>query len=97
MKNLKQLPSIAANLAHNAAVAILNNDEIECVIEFERFINQKNASFEFFDPIFCKDFILQSIQNYLKKEFGFENYEKFIIGDGFDKFPQKYKQIINAK
>jgi carbamoyltransferase len=93
---MNKLPSIAANLSHNAAISVLKDDEIECVIEIERFINQKNASFEFFEPTFCKDFILQSAQNYLEKEFGFKNYEKFIINDGFNEFPKKYKQIIKA-
>ena len=91
------LPSIAAHLHHNAAVAVLKDNQIECVVEVERFINLKNASFEFFEPPFCKEFILQNIQNYLKEKFNLTKYEKFIIGEGFHNgFPEKYKQIISA-
>lgn len=90
------LPSISAHLHHNGAVAVMKDDQIECVVEIERFINLKNASFEFFEPPFCKEFILQNVQNYLKEKFNFDKYEKFIIGEGFQQFPDKYKQIINA-
>lgn len=91
-----KLPSIALHLHHNAAVAVYDDNNISCVIELERLINLKNASLEFFEPIHSKDFALKIIYEYLKKEFNYEKYEAFIIGYGYQDFPQKYKDIIPA-
>ena len=91
------LPSIALHSWHNASVAVYYNNEIVSVIEFERFLNLKNASGDFFEPVHCKNDILLVIKNYLKDKFGFENYAKFIIGSGYGVFPESYKQIINAE
>lgn len=91
------LPSIALHSWHNASVSVFYEDEIVSVIEYERLVNLKNASGDFFEPIHCKDIILQTIQSYLKDKFGFEKYHKFIIGAGFHKFPEIYKNIISAE
>lgn len=90
------LPSIALHSFHNASVAVYLNNEIITVVEFERFINKKNASFVFFEPIHSKDIILKKIYEYLKSEFGFDRYEKFIIGEGYGEFPEDYKFCIPA-
>lgn len=92
-----KLPSIAIHLHHNASAAVYDDEDISCVIEIERITNLKNASWEFFEPIHCKDFALQIIYDYLKEKFNYIKYEKFIIGQGFIEFPQKYKDIIPAK
>lgn len=94
---MNNLPSIAVNLWHNAAAAVYQSDEIVTVIEFERLLNLKNASFEFFEPIHTKDFILKELYDYLKREYGFTKYNKFIIGVGHHQFPERYKQIIPAE
>jgi len=91
------LPSIALHSWHNAAISVFHEDDIVSVIELERFINLKNASCDFFEPIKCKNYILEQIGLYLKEKFGFDRYEKFIIGSGYGDFPQSYKEIINAE
>ena len=91
------LPSIALHSWHNASVAVFHEDDVVSVIEFERFLNLKNASGSFFEPVHCKDSILQALKSYLKDKFGFENYNKFIIGSGYGTFPESYKEIIKAE
>lgn len=90
------LPSIALHLHHNASIAVYDGDNISCVIELERFLNLKNASFEFFEPIHAKDFVLPIIYDYLKTKFSYTRYNKFIIGQGYVEFPERYKSIIPA-
>lgn len=90
------LPSIAIHLHHNAAVAVYDNNDISCVIEIERLVGLKNASYEFFEPVYCKDYILQEVYNYLNEKFGYTKFDKFIIGDSFHEFPQRYKDVIQA-
>lgn len=90
------LPSIALHVHHNASVAVYHNEEIVSVIEIERFVNLKNASQDFFEPIHSKDFILKEIYEYLKFEFGFTKYDKFIMGHGYPEVPEKNRLIIPA-
>jgi carbamoyltransferase len=90
------LPSIALHTHHNASVAVYYENDILCVIEFERFINKKNASGDFFEPIRAKDYILENIYNYLKDKYGFTKYDKFIMGQGYPVMPEKNKQSIPA-
>ena len=68
------LPSIALNSWHNASLSVYRDDDIVTVLEFERLLNLKNASGDFFEPIHSKDIILEYIKNYLKEKFGFEKY-----------------------
>lgn len=88
------LPNIALHQHHNATLAVEKDGDIVEIIEFERFINLKNASHEFFQPIHCKDFILQHIYDYLKSTHGFTEYDNFIIGQGWQEVPQRYKDIF---
>ena len=90
------LPSIAAHLHHNASIAVYDGEDISCVIEIERLLNLKNASFEFFEPVHSKDFIWPIVKNYLKDKFNYTHYDKFIIGQGYTEFPERYKAIISA-
>jgi carbamoyltransferase len=90
------LPSIALHGHHNASVAVYYKENIISVIEFERFINLKNASHDFWAPIHCKEFILKHIYEYLKKQFGFTKYDKFIMGYGYPEIPEKYRNAIPA-
>lgn len=90
-------PSIALHSWHNASVSVFYENDIVSVIEFERFINLKNASGDFFEPVHSKTDILKAIVNYLKDRFGFEKYNKFIIGCGYGSFPDVYKEIIQAE
>ena len=91
------LPSIAIHLHHNAAASVWYEGDVVSVIEFERLVNLKNASFEFFEPIHSKDYILLEVYNYLKTYFGFTQYEKFILGYGYPQVPEKYRSIFPAK
>jgi carbamoyltransferase len=91
------LPSIAIFSWHNASIAIYQDGEIISVIEFERIINKKNASFDFFAPIHSRETILEEILKYLKFEYGFEKFDKFIIGYSVPEVPQKYYDLIPAK
>jgi len=90
------LPSIALHTHHNASVAVYYENDIVCVIEFERFLNKKNASGDFFEPIHAKDYILEHIYKYLKEKYGFTKYDKFIMGQGYTVMPEKNKNVIPA-
>jgi carbamoyltransferase len=90
------LPSIALHTHHNASVAVYHENDIVCVIEFERFVNKKNASGDFFEPIHSKDYILEHIYEYLKEKYGFTKYDKFIMGQGYPVMPEKNKEAIPA-
>lgn len=90
------LPSIALHTHHNASVAVYHEESIVCVIEFERFVNMKNASGDFFEPIHSKDYILENIYEYLKEKYGYEKYDKFIMGYGYTEMPEKNKKAIPA-
>jgi len=87
-----ELPIISLHRGHNAAIAVYHQNKIISVIEFERFINVKNASFDSFQPIYSIKYILKEIYNYLKQEYGFIQYEKFIISERED-LPDYYKAI----
>lgn len=91
------LPSIAVYAHHNASVAIYKDEEIVTIIEFERLLNLKNASFLFFEPIYARDFILKEISNYLKNKFGYTKYYKVILSFGYTKIPQYYKDLFPAE
>ena len=96
MNNKMNLPNIALHSWHNASVAVELNDKIVTVIEFERFINLKNASHCFFAPIHAQDYILREVYDYIKLNFGFDFYENFIISYGFQEFPEEWKKSIPA-
>lgn len=91
------LPSIAIHGWHNAAASIYHDGDITAVVEFERFVNLKNASFEFFEPIRSKEFILKELYEYLKKYHGYTQYEKMIIGYGYPSVPSHYREVFPAK
>lgn len=87
-----ELPVIALHRGHNAAIAVYYQNDIVSVIEFERFINRKNASFDGFIPIHSRFAILEQVYKYLKTEYGFTHYDKFIVGECVD-FLDSYKVI----
>lgn len=92
-----QLPSLAFHSWwHNATIAVYFNDQIPIVLEFERFINKKNAGFEFIERIHSYFFILQEIYSFLKKNYGFVKYEKIILGYGYESV-ESFKQIFPAE
>ena len=90
------LPSIAIHVHHNGSAAVYHENEIISIIELERLVNRKNASWDFFEPIPAKDFVLKSIYEYLKEKYGFTHYDKFIIGQGYKEMPELNKSIIPA-
>lgn len=90
------LPSIAIHVHHNGSAAVYHEGDIVAVIELERLVNLKNASWDFFEPIYAKDFVLKAIYDYLKEKFGFTHYDKFIIGYGYPEMPEFNRAIIPA-
>jgi carbamoyltransferase len=90
------LPSIAIHSHHNASVAVYHEGEIVSVIELERFVNIKNASYEFFEPLRSREYVLTEIYNYLKEKHGFTKYDKFIMGNSYGEIPDKHRKIIPA-
>lgn len=91
------LPSIALHSWHNASLSVYFSGDIILVIEFERFLNLKNASHDFFQPIHTQNYILKEISSYLSKEYGFTEYNKFIIGYGYSEFPPHYKDAFTCQ
>lgn len=90
------LPSLAFHSWwHNATIAIYLNGQIPIVLEFERFINKKNAGFEFIEKIHSYFFILEEIYSFLKKNYGFIKYEKIILGYR-SKSVESFKKIFPA-
>ena len=94
---MSSLPSMAFHMHHNASIAVYHEGDIVSVIEFERLVNLKNASGDFFQPIHCGEFILDDIYQYLKERFGFERYQKFILGYGYEKVPERHRLSIPAE
>jgi carbamoyltransferase len=90
------LPNIALHSHHNASVAVELGGDIITVIELERFVNLKNASHCFFQPIHVHDVILGEIYEYLKLTYGFTHYDKFVIGQGYKEVPQEWRNVIPA-
>ena len=90
------LPNISLHSHHNASIAVEKDGDIISVIEFERFVNQKNASHCFFKPIHAHPFILNEIYEYLKLNFGFDRYENFIISEGHKEVPKEWRDSIPA-
>ena len=90
------LPNIALHSHHNASVSVEHNGDIVEVIELERFVNLKNASHCFFQPIHVQDVILGEVYEYLKLNYGFEKYDKFIISEGYNEVPEEWRKQIPA-
>lgn len=90
------LPIIALHRSHNASIAVYHNNEVVEVIEFERFLGKKNASFDAFEPVHTIDSILGEIQLYLRTKYGFTQYAKLIYCEYADEIPEKYKKQIPA-
>ena len=88
------LPIIAINPSHNSSVAVYYKNKIN-IIELERLLNYKNASYNSFQPTYSNKFSLKNIQNYLQSEFGFTKYEKFIIGE-VTEIDNIYEESIDA-
>jgi carbamoyltransferase len=86
------MPILAIHRAHNASAAVYYKGEIISVVEFERFVNVKNASFDSFEPIYGIQYILEQVYNYLKSEYGFTHYEKVILSE-CNEIKEYYKTI----
>lgn len=90
------LPSIALNHCHNASVVVYHNDDIVEVVELERLLGKKNASFDAFEPVHSKEWILGEIYQYFLAKYGYTKYQKFLCNEYSGDVPEKYKQIIPA-
>jgi carbamoyltransferase len=91
-----QLPSISFFPGHNASISIYQNDDILVIIELERFVNIKNASFDCFKPIRNTDILLSELSKYIKEKFNIDKYEKFIINNSGRTDIEKYKPHFPA-
>ena len=87
-------PIAALHTSHNASLAIYYKGKIK-VVEFERYLNAKDASYDTFEPRHSHIHSLQNIYNYLKKEYGFIKYSKLIIGE-HGEVKELYKESIPA-
>lgn len=90
---------MSANLAihgsHNASLAVEQDGKFICVIEFERWMLNKNCGFTVMNPICSvQDFFIYEILDYVKKEYGIVEYENCWYQDTdlcrFDKIPCKH-------
>lgn len=71
---------MAANLAihgaHNASLAVEKDGNFVCVVEFERWMLNKNCGFTAMYPVTnVQNYIVYEILDYIKSEFGIEEYE----------------------
>lgn len=89
------LPIISIHCSHNASVAVYHNGDIIEVLEFERFVGKKNASFDSFEPIRSSGHVLKEISKYLRGKYGFDKYEKLICIEKTD-IPDYYKDSFPA-
>lgn len=87
-------PIAALHTSHNASFTVYHEGKIR-VVEFERYLNAKDASYDTFEPRHSHIYSLQSIYSYLKKEYGFERYSKLIIGE-HGEVRDLYKEAIPA-
>lgn len=62
--------------SHNATVAVENEGKIVCVVEVERFINQKNAGYSQYLVCHTRPFLLKEIVNWIKDTYNIEKYDK---------------------
>jgi len=70
------MANLAIHGAHNASLAVEENGKLICVVEFERWINNKNCGFTQVYPIdSVKDFIVYDILDYVKNTYGISEYE----------------------
>ena len=89
------LPIIALHRAHNASLAVWHNADILEVVELERFVGRKNASFDSFEPIHSVDMVLPEVARYLTEKYGFTRYAKFICIER-NEIPESYRQAFPA-
>ena len=61
--------------SHNSAVVVENEGKIVCVIEVERFLNQKNAGYGQYLVSHTRRFLLTEIIKWIEKTYGINEYE----------------------
>lgn len=70
------MANLAIHGAHNASLAVEDGGKLICVVEFERWMNNKNCGFTSVYPISnVQNFVVQEILEYIKKNFGISEYE----------------------
>lgn len=61
--------------SHNATVVVEENGKIICVIEIERFLNQKNAGYSQYLISRTRPYLLTEIVSWIKKTYGIKEYD----------------------
>lgn len=76
------MANLAIHGAHNASLAVEKDGKLICVVEFERWMNNKNCGFTQVYPIpNVQNFIVQDILEYVKDKYGIDEYENCYIQD----------------
>ena len=86
--------------SHNSAVAVENEGKIICVIEVERFLNQKNAGYGQYLVSHTRPFLLKEIVKWIEKEYGISEYENcyYLNSDTIESTGKVfYHELIPAK
>lgn len=89
------LPIAAIHTGHNAAIAVYDKGTVR-VVEFERYLNMKNACYNSYKPTYSSYFSLKNIQQYLEKQYGFKKYDTFIVGEHME-VAEIYKEQIPSE
>jgi len=91
--------------SHNGGIVLENNGEILCVLEVERFMNHKNLGIsQYYTPRYIM-ITIEEILKWIKKEYGFSEFENCYFGStdfiGEDKYKEhiifQTNKLINAK
>jgi carbamoyltransferase len=86
---------LAVHTGHNAAAAVYHNNDF-IILELERLLNYKNASWSSFRPTYSAPFIADFVYNFLKERYGITHYNKLIVGELYDEVSQEFKDAIPA-
>lgn len=61
--------------SHNSTIAFSVDEKIQSIIEVERFVNYKNAAVSQYKVVNNPHVVMQSIMNWIKKEFGITKFD----------------------
>ena len=99
------MANISFHGSHNGALVVEDKGEILCVIEVERFINQKNIGIAQYYPAKHIMITVEEIMKWVEREYGISEFENCyfacsdFIGEDFDGVHQAFQtnKLINAK
>jgi carbamoyltransferase len=70
----KVLPNIACHGSHNSSIVLEYQGKILEIIEIERLINEKNAGWCQYKPIWSRHYIGDLVSSYIKNKYGFTDF-----------------------